>query len=118
MNCFVLVGNLTADPEIVKLDGGKIKINFSVAYNDPYQKDDSKKTSFFNCEMWGNRGEAFAKFHAKGDKVCIQGRVLQERWEKDGEKRSAMKVKAENFDFVKTKAEAGAPAIKPEEVPF
>lgn len=124
MNQFSLIGNLTADPEIVKL-GETTKVNFSVAYNDPYVKDKEKSASFFNCEMWGKTAETFAKWHAKGDRVAISGRILQERWEKDGQKRSMTKLKCENYTGVKSsRSDAisastdGPEAVSEEEIPF
>jgi len=96
------VANLTQDPEVVKI-GETTKVNFSIACNDPFQKDKDKSANFFNCEMWGKGAEAFANYHAKGDKVYIVGRLVQERWEKDGEKRQAVKLKADDFEFVKTR---------------
>ncbi len=115
------VANLTADPEKVDVNG-TTKVNFSVACNDPFQKDKEKAASFFNCEMWGKGAEAFAQYHAKGDKVYIVGRLVQERWEKDGQNRSAVKLKADDFEFVKTRengpaATAGA-GVSVEDAPF
>lgn len=117
---FYGVANLTADPETVKI-GENVKINFSIACNDPYQKDKDKAASFFNCEMWGKSAEAFAKYHGKGDRVYVEGRLVQERWEKDGQKKSMVKLKAENFEFVKTKSDndASVRANIPEtDIPF
>ena len=122
MNHFSLIGNLTSDPEIVKL-GESTKVNFSIAYNDPYVKDKEKSASFFNCEMWGKTAETFAKWHAKGDRVAISGRILQERWEKDGQKRSIIKLKCENYTNVKTSKGAASgnssdSGISEEDAPF
>jgi len=103
------VANLTADPEKVDVNG-TTKVNFSIACNDPFQKDKEKAASFFNCEMWGKGAEAFAQYHAKGDKVYLVGRLVQERWQKDGENRSMVKLKADDFEFVKTRGEAAPQA--------
>jgi len=113
------VANLTADPEVVKISDTLTKVNFSVACNDPFVKDKEKATSFFNCEMWGKGAEAFANYHGKGDKVYLVGKLVQERWEKDGEKRQAVKLKAEDFEFVKTRNnDAPAAAATAEDCPF
>jgi len=116
------IANLTADPETVKVNDTTTKINFSVAANDPFQKDKEKAASFFNCEMWGKGAEAFAKFHGKGDRVCLMGRLVQERWQdkESGANRSMIKLKVQDFEFVK-KGDAvanSAPPVADSDVPF
>jgi len=68
--------------------------------------------------MWGKGAEAFAQYHGKGDKVYLVGKLVQERWEKDGEKRQAVKLKAEDFEFVKTRESAPKETVAAADVPF
>lgn len=116
MNSVFLLGNLTDDPEIISV-GENTVAKFSVAWNNPYVKDKEspKAVSFFNCEFWGKGAEVFTKFHKKGDKVCLTGSLIQDRWgdKETGKTRSAVKVKVDSFDFVTTKEGGSAPSSSP-----
>lgn len=104
-NKVLLMGNLTRDVEVVAAGGGTVS-KFGLALNEKYTNREGREVenvTFLDCEMWGNRGEAFAKYHAKGDRVFIEGSLVQDNWEdKDGNKRSKIKVKAFGFEFVKS----------------
>ena len=86
-----LTGNLTRDPEAVS---DKL-LTFSVAVNRR-EKDASGEWSdaphFFDCKVLGNRAAPLAGILVRGQGVTVQGDLVQERWEKDGQKRSAVRV--------------------------
>ena len=92
-NC-TLLGNLTRDPEVKEVGETKVA-KFGLAVN--HTKD---KVSFFDCEVWGKQAELAEKFLTKGRKVLLACEAVQETWEKDGQKRSAVKFKVEHFSFV------------------
>jgi single-strand DNA-binding protein len=92
MNLVVVEGNLTRDCELKYVGGGTACGTFSIANNVYAGKDKDEHTSFFECVIWAKRAEALAPYLVKGTGVVVQGELRQERWEKDGEKRSAMKI--------------------------
>ena len=49
---------------------------------------------FFDVEVWGDLAENAAPLLSKGTEVMIQGRLQEDEWEKDGEKRRKFKVTA------------------------
>lgn len=109
MNQLSIIGNLTADP-ITKTVGDNSVCEFSIAYNEVYYNAAKQKVEnvhFFNCVAWGKLGENIAKFFTKGQKIALTGGISQDRWEKDGEKRSVVKIRVQGFDFCGSKE--GAP---------
>jgi single-strand DNA-binding protein len=92
MNLVVVEGNLTRDCELKYVGGGTACGTFSIANNVYAGKDKDDYVSYFECVMWAKRAEALAPYLVKGTGVVVQGELRQERWEKDGEKRSAMKI--------------------------
>jgi len=90
----VLAGNLTRDPELNP--SGKV-LNFGVAVNR-YEKDSDgnagEAVHFFDVKVLGNRAQALSGLLKQGAKVTVLGDLVQERWEKDGQKRSAVRVLA------------------------
>ena len=96
-----LVGNLARDPE--SRQAGEYNVTrLVVAVNDPRQKD---KVSYIDVEAWGKLGEICQKYLEKGRQGLANGRIVQDTWEKDGEKRSKLYVKADNVQFLGGKGE-------------
>lgn len=96
-NVFITGANLTADPELRFTKGGKAFATFSVADNRRWTADGGVKeeVSFFNCTAWGALAENAAASLHKGDRVNVSGRLEQQRWEKDGERHSTIKIVAQ-----------------------
>lgn len=100
MNNVCLCGNLVADPKKGKAEKTKF-IEFSIAVND--YKNGETVASFFDCTMYGKRAEAIADMLKKGMRVCLSGKLRQDRWEKDGEKRSKVVITVFDIDFIAPK---------------
>jgi len=64
--------------------------------------------TFVDCECWGPRAEVIAKYFTKGKPIFIEGRLKLDTWEdKDGQKRSKMRVMIEDFQFVEGRGGGG-----------
>lgn len=100
-----IIGRLTKDPELN--DRGTI-LNMSLACN--YRKksgdDWNEEVSFFDVVVFGNRAKGLHSFLVKGRQVAADCRVVQERWEKDGNKRSAVRFYADEVMPIGSKGEA------------
>jgi single-strand DNA-binding protein len=106
MNLVVLSGNLTQEPTLKYLDGagGKVAVcNFCIAINRHYKSKGEKKkeTTFVDCEVWDKGAETLVKYVRKGDPLLIRsGRLKKDTWEKDGQPRSKMMVRVEDFEML------------------
>lgn len=125
MNKIVLVGRLVRDCEPSVLPGtGTGKITFTLAVDRAYQKDkNNKKVDFIPVEMIGNHTTKLAQYMTKGKQVALEGELNIDVYEKNGEKKSFTKVKADRVEFVGGgKQENTLPnqfeAIDDEELPF
>ena len=111
-NCYI-AGNLCRDPESRVTPKGTTICVFSVAVNQDF-KDASgavhKSTSFFDIEAWGKQGESCQKYLTKGSPVLVVGTLKQDTWEDKatGQKRSKIKVVAQNVQFLGKAAAAPA----------
>lgn len=96
------MGNLTRDPEIKYTNSGKSVCNLSVANNRVYTKNGEKVTevSYFDIEVWGAVAENCAKYLSKGSGIIVEGRLRQDRWEKDGKTQSRVRIAANNIHFL------------------
>lgn len=94
-NEITLVGNVTADPELRYLTSGTALATFSVAVNRRYMKNGEweEQTSFVDCVAWRDLADNVTDSIAKGDRVLVNGRLEQRRWENsEGENRSKIEV--------------------------
>ena len=104
-NLVILMGNLTRNPRLSYTPGQTAVIEFGLAVNRTWKKDDGSKGEevlFVECQVYGKRAEVIAKHFEKGSPIFVQGRLKLEQWEKDGKKHSRMRVIVERFEFIKS----------------
>lgn len=111
MNKVVLTGRWSKGIDFKALDSGKSLAKSSIAVDEGYV--DKKQTHFFEVEMWGKTAEAVANFSGKGKKVLLEGRLKLESWEKDGVKRYAVKIVAEQVEFLEPKQNGSGGSASP-----
>ena len=102
LNSVNIMGNLTRDPELKYIPSGKAVCNLSIANNRFYSKGEEKvkETSFFDVEVWGAVAENCSKYLTKGSGVTVEGRLKQDRWEKDGKTQSRVRIAANSVHFM------------------
>lgn len=99
MNNLILIGRLVRDPELKFIAGsGKAVANFSIVVDRPFSKE--KQADFFNVVVWGKTAENCAEYLEKGRKVAVKGHLINEQYEKDGQKKIFTKVIADNVEFL------------------
>jgi single-strand DNA-binding protein len=107
LNKVLLIGNLTRDPDVRMMSNGRPVCNFGLALNRSYKDAEGNRkdeTTFVEVESFGPRAEAVGKFFTKGRSIFIEGRLKLDQWEsKEGEKRSALRVVLDSFEFVDSK---------------
>lgn len=116
MNRVTLLGNLTRDPEKRFTKSGKAVVNASIAVTERWKTEagEAKESVLFmDLVLWGATGEMFAKYHFKGSKALVDGKLIAEEWEKNGEKRRTTKVQVAAWHFVGSKTESKPAAPKP-----
>lgn len=109
LNKVMLVGRLTRDPETKNLPSGTTVTQFSIAVNRSRKNKETgayeDEVSFVDVKAWQKTAEFVERFLAKGKGVFVEGRIEQERWETDGQKRSKIVIVADRIVFAESKAE-------------
>jgi len=112
LNKVLLIGNLTRDPDVRMMSNGRPVCNFGLALNRNYKDSEGNRkeeVTFVDVECFGPRAEAVAKFFTKGRSIFVEGRLKLDQWEsKEGEKRSAIRVVLDNFEFVDSKQDGAS----------
>ena len=103
MNSTNLVGRITRDPELRKIGTGKSVLNFSVAVNREFNKD---QTDFIDCVAWEQTAEFIANYLTKGALVSVRGRIESGSYEDaTGKKVYTQTVVAERVQALESKAQ-------------
>jgi single-strand DNA-binding protein len=104
LNKVMLIGNLTRDPELKYTPGNQAVCEVGLAVNRKYRTkegEEREETTFVDCEAWGKQAEVIKQYMTKGRPLFVEGRLKLDTWEdKDGGKRSKMRVVIENFQFL------------------
>ncbi len=103
MNKVIIKGNLTRDPELRYTPSGTAVCSFGLAINEKWQDHSGEwqeRVNFFDVECWKRLAENVSQYMSKGSPVLIDGRLKQDRWEKDGQKRSKVKIVAQFVEFL------------------
>ena len=96
--CF-LSGNLVRDAELKHINSGTALCDFAIANNVYQGQERGEYVNYFDFVMWGKRAEALAQYLTKGTGVIVECEARQDRWEKDGGKRSKVKFTVLNIEF-------------------
>lgn len=117
-NFVQMIGRVGQTPEIKKLQTGD-KASFSLAVNETYKKNGEKmeRTHWFKCEAWGHTAGYIQQYVHKGDKIAIAGRLEQQTWEQDGEKKTRIVIRVESITSLASSRGNGEDATPPEEAP-
>ena len=103
LNRVILIGRLTRDPELRYTPSGTAVASFSIANNRTYAVAGEKKeqVSYFDCIAWSKLGEIITEYCKKGQRIAVEGRLQQRRWEdQENNKKSKIELVIENFQFL------------------
>lgn len=102
LNSVNLVGRLTRGAELKYTGSGTPVTKLGLAVNRRTKKGEewTEEASFFDIVVWGRQGEALNPYLVKGKQLAIKGRLQQDRWEKDGQKKSRVLVVAEDVQLL------------------
>lgn len=112
MNKAFLIGNLTKDPEMRSTQSGVAVCNFSIAVNRRFKNaNGQQETDYLNIIAWRQLAELCSKYLAKGRKVAVAGSIQTRTYEaKDGSKRTALDIVADEVEFLSASQNGGAPS--------
>lgn len=119
LNHIVIMGRLTAAPELRYTQQNTPVASFALAVDRDYQSGGSEKqTDFIPCVAWRQSAEFVSKYFTKGSMAVVSGRLQLRGWtDKDGNKRRTAEVVAESVYFGESKKRDASPDVPFEEIP-
>lgn len=108
MNRVMLIGRLTAKPELRYTGSNVPYARFSLAVNRTFSNQNGEReTDFINIIIWRKQAENVCNFLDKGSLVSVEGRIQTGSFnDKDGNKRYSMDVVADNVQFLESKSQS------------
>ena len=93
LNRVVLMGRLTADPELKKTTSDLSVLSFTVAVERNYSGNKDKQTDFINCVAWRQTAEFISRYFSKGKMIALEGSIQVRNYtDKNDNKRQAVEV--------------------------
>jgi single-strand DNA-binding protein len=103
-NKVILMGRLTADPELKQTQSGTAVTSFSLAVDRKYNKDEEKKCDFITIVAWKQTAEFICKYFKKGSAILLCGELQTRSWkDNQGNTRYATEVLANEVSFCEAK---------------
>lgn len=129
LNIAVLIGRLTADPELRYTSNGIANCTFTLAVDRPFtNQQGQREADFIRVSVWRNQAERVAENLRKGSCAAVEGRIQTRAVENENGKRTVVEVVAERVQFLDWKKTDGdessfrktdePPPVEDEELPF
>lgn len=105
MNRVILVGRLTADPDLRYTQSGVGVTNFTLAVNRSFKNaDGEQQADFIQCQVWKKQAENVANYLKKGSLCGVDGRIQTRNYEgADGKRVYVTEIVADSVQFLDTK---------------
>lgn len=121
VNKVVLMGHLTADPELKTTQAGHQVARFKVATNRDWKSSDGERheaTDYHKIIAWEKLGQICGEYLKKGSAIYLEGRLTNHAYEdKEGTKRLSTEIVADTVNFISYKKSSGKEVINIMEIP-
>lgn len=101
VNKLILQGRFVADPELKYTQSQVAVCEFTLAWSEKYKEVETK--CFLRCKAWRSNAEFIEKYFSKGQEAAVEGRMVTEQWEADGEKKSRTICVVDKINFCGSK---------------
>nr|2IHF_A Chain A, Single-stranded DNA-binding protein [Thermus aquaticus] len=101
LNQVFLIGTLTARPDMRYTPGGLAILDLNLAGQDAFTDESGQEREvpwYHRVRLLGRQAEMWGDLLEKGQLIFVEGRLEYRQWEKDGEKKSEVQVRAEFID--------------------
>lgn len=106
LNKAIIMGNLTAEPQIRSTQSGVASCTFTVAVQRRFKNAQGDyDTDFISCVAWRAQAEFLCKYFKKGQAIIVVGAIQTRTYEKEGRKIYVTEIVADEVSFGGNKKE-------------
>lgn len=117
VNKVILIGNVGVDPEVRTLEGGvkvaRVRLATTERLFDRQTNTSKEHTEWHTITLWRGLAEIVDTYVKKGSQIYVEGRLRTREWEKDGIKRYATEILADNMNLLGRRADGQQSASQP-----
>lgn len=101
MNKCIMIGRLTADPELRTTQSGVSNCNFKIAVQRRFKDSNGERQAdFFTCVSWRQTAEFVSRYFHKGDMIAVEGSMQNRSYDaQDGSKRYVTEMMVDNVEM-------------------
>ena len=112
LNVVAIMGRLVADPELRTTTQGNSVCSFRIACDRSYvQQGQERQADFIDIVAWRQQAEFVSKYFQRGSLIAVEGSLQTRQYQdKNGNKRTAVEVVANNISFAGAKRQDGQSA--------
>ena len=105
LNVVAIMGRLVADPELRTTPAGYSVCSFRIACDRSYvQQGQQRQADFIDIVAWRQQADFVSKYFRKGSLIAVEGSLQTRQYQdKQGSKRTAVEVVANNISFAGAK---------------
>ena len=104
LNSLSYQGRLVKDVELKKTSSDIPYCEITIAWSEKYKESETK--CFLRCKAWRSTAEMLSKYFQKGKEIAINGHLVTEEWEKDGQKQSRTLCQIDKVHFCGSKSDS------------
>lgn len=105
-NKTILIGRLTALPEMVKTPNDKSVTRVTLAVNRRFKSQSGEREAdFIHVVFWGKTAESLASYGSKGSLISVDGELRTRKYEKNGSTRYITEVLGNSFQLLESRAQ-------------
>ena len=111
LNTAVIMGRLTADPELRQTPNGVSVTSFTVACDRNYspRSGGDRQGDFIDVVAWRQSAEFVCRYFTKGSMIIVQGSIQTRTYQdRNGNNRKAVEIVADNCMFGESKRSSSA----------
>lgn len=111
MNKCILIGRLTAEPDIRETNSGTTVAQYRLAVDRQFKQEGQPDADFLPCVAWGRNGDFADKYLHKGMRIAVEGRIQVRTYDdKDGKKVYVTEIIVDRQEFCESKNAATSTA--------
>lgn len=105
-NKVIVIGRLTATPELHKTPNDKSVVRTTLAVNRRFKSQEGEREAdFINAVFWGKTAESLAAYATKGALISLDGELRTRRYEKEGRTHYVTEVLGQSFQLLESRAQ-------------
>lgn len=105
-NKVIIIGRLTAQPELVTTSNEKSVTRVTLAVNRRFKSQNGEREAdFISVVVWGRLAETLVSYAGKGSLISIDGELRTRKYEKDGHTNYVTEVLCHSFQLLESRAQ-------------